>query len=98
MTRISAPALATRLAERTFELVEISSESGAERDIVEHILGVLRNGGVDVHDAGDTCLIAGARTRRERPLVLLAGHLDTVPAQGNWPGRLLDQQVTGLGA
>src|SRR6201999_447925 len=36
--------------------------------------------------------------RGERPLVLLAGHLDTVPAQGNRPGRRTDERVEGLGA
>ena len=35
------------------------------------------------------CLYAPARTGRA-PLVVLAGHLDTVPAQGNLPGRLED--------
>ena len=59
---------------------------------------MLRAGGVKAHDAADTCLLAGARARRERPLVLLAGHLDTVPAQGNWPGRLAGGRVEGLGA
>ena len=39
-----------------------------------------------------------ATPRTERPLVLLAGHLDTVPAQGNLPGRIEDGWVVGLGA
>jgi succinyl-diaminopimelate desuccinylase len=33
-----------------------------------------------------------------RPDVVLAGHSDTVPEQGNLPGRLEDGQVHGLGA
>jgi succinyl-diaminopimelate desuccinylase len=36
--------------------------------------------------------------RSGKPLVLFAGHLDTVPAQGNLPGALEDGWVTGLGA
>jgi succinyl-diaminopimelate desuccinylase len=98
MTPISTPSLSTRLAERTLELVDIASESGAERDIAEHVLGVLDDGGVPARDAGDTCVLAGATGRGERPLVLLAGHLDTVPAQQNRPGRLDEQGVSGLGA
>ena len=97
-TRNPQTALFARLAESTLELVDIASESGAERDIAEHLAGALREGGVPVRDAGDTCLLAGATSRRERPLVLLAGHLDTVPAQANWPGRLDDEEVAGLGA
>ncbi|HTZ86971.1 MAG TPA: succinyl-diaminopimelate desuccinylase [Solirubrobacteraceae bacterium] len=98
MTPISTTSLSTRLAERTLQLVDIASESGAERDIVEHVLGVLRAGGVEMHDAGDTCVLAGTRSRGRRPLVLLAGHLDTVPAQENWPGLLDGEHVHGLGA
>ncbi|HEV2974421.1 MAG TPA: succinyl-diaminopimelate desuccinylase [Solirubrobacteraceae bacterium] len=98
MAPISTPALSTRLAERTLELVDVASESGAERDIAEHVLGVLRAGGVDARDGGDTCVLAGALHRRKRPLVLLAGHLDTVPAQDNWPGRIDGEHVVGLGA
>jgi succinyl-diaminopimelate desuccinylase len=97
-TRIQSTDTATRLAERTLELVDIASQSGAERDIAAHVLGVLRDGGVPVRDAGDTCVIAGTERRGERPLVLLAGHLDTVPAQGNWPGRREREHVIGLGA
>jgi succinyl-diaminopimelate desuccinylase len=43
-------------------------------------------------DAGDGCVLAG-----DGPVVL-AGHLDTVPAQGNIPGHGADGAVHGLGA
>ncbi len=98
MPRISSPSRTARLAERTLQLVDIASESGAERDIAAHVLGVLRDGGVPARDAGDTCVTAGAQRRGERPFVLLVGHLDTVPAQGNRPGRIDGEQVVGLGA
>ncbi len=97
-TRIRSTDTATRLAERTLELVDIASQSGAERDIAAHVLDVLRDGGVRARDGGDTCVLAGARERRERPFVLLVGHLDTVPAQRNWPGRIEGEHVVGLGA
>ena len=90
--------LEARLAARTLELVDIASESGAERDIVEHILDVLREGGVAARDAGDTCVLAGVTSRSKRPFVLLAGHLDTVPAQENRPGKHTREHVEGLGA
>src|SRR5207249_5916800 len=44
-----------------------------------------------------TLLFETAR-REGRPFVLLVGHLDTVPAQGNIPGRIKDSTVVGLGA
>jgi succinyl-diaminopimelate desuccinylase len=80
--------LGDRLAARTLELVDIPSESRAEGRLVEHLASVL-----DVADLGDGCLLA----RRGSP-VLLAGHLDTVPAQGNLPGKRDDERVHGLGA
>ncbi len=95
---ISESNLAASLAERTLELIDIASESGRERDVTAHLLSVLRDGRVPARDAGDSCVIAGASSRRELPFVLLAGHLDTVPAQHNWPGRIDGEHVFGLGA
>ncbi|HZO35540.1 MAG TPA: succinyl-diaminopimelate desuccinylase [Solirubrobacteraceae bacterium] len=83
------------LAARTLELVDVASESRDEADLARHVLGVLGDRAVD---AGDTCVLAGATSRGDRPLVLLAGHLDTVPAQANRPGRIADGAVHGLGA
>ena len=85
--------LAERLADRTLELVDVPSESGDEARLFEHVAGVLEAGGVPVADLADGCLSAG----RGGP-VLLAGHLDTVPAQGNLPGRRDAERVHGLGA
>jgi succinyl-diaminopimelate desuccinylase len=87
--------LADRLAARVLEIVDIPSESRAEAALAAHVLAVL---GDRARDAGDTCLLAGVTERRDRPLVLLAGHLDTVPAQGNLPGARADGYVHGLGA
>jgi len=89
------PALADRLAARVLELVDVPSESRSESALAAHVLRVLGDG---ARDAGDTCVLAGTTARSERPLVLLAGHLDTVPAQGNLPGAREDGWVTGLGA
>src|SRR3954454_1879770 len=86
------------LAARLLELIDIPSESREEAALAAHVLEVLRAGGVPARDAGDTCVLAGATARAERPLVLLAGHLDTVPAQDNRPGRREGGAVHGLGA
>ncbi len=90
--------LAARLAARTLALVDAPSESRHEAALAASVLAELRSAGVDARDAGDTCVLAGTTARGDRPLVLLAGHLDTVPAQGNRPGRLEDGVVHGLGA
>src|SRR4051812_36613672 len=88
--------LPDRLAARALELIDVPSESRNESDLAALVLDVLRDAGA--RDAGDTCVLAGATERSDRPLVLLAGHLDTVPAQDNRPGRRADDAVHGLGA
>ena len=89
---ISDGELGERLAARTLELVDIPSESRGEGPLAAHVMDVLRAGGASVRDLGDTCVLAGPGAP-----VLLAGHLDTVPAQGNRPGRRDDERVHGLG-
>lgn len=83
------------LATRTLELVDVASESRGEAPLARYVLDAL---GDRAADAGDTCVLAGATSRGMRPLVLLAGHLDTVPAQGNRPGSIAGGAVHGLGA
>jgi succinyl-diaminopimelate desuccinylase len=81
------------LAERTLDLVNIPSESGREMEMYSYITSVvpLEHAFAD----GETVIFA---KRSGKPLVLLAGHTDTVPAQGNLPGRIEDGSVVGLGA
>src|SRR5262245_38160855 len=82
------------LAGRTLELVNIESPSRHEQRIVEHVrhaVSLPLTYGTD-----EALLFTTGRTGR--PFVLLAGHLDTVPAQDNLPGRIEDGCVVGLGA
>ena len=90
--------LASRIGARTLELIDIASPSRGEQAIAEHVRSVLTAGGVEVRDLGDCCLAAATEVRADRPFVLLGGHLDTVPAQGNIPGSIDATDVHGLGA
>ena len=79
------PDLATRLAERTLELVNIPSESRHEAEIAAHVRSLVPPSFEVEYEAEDA--FVWARPRREgKPLVVLAGHYDTVPAQENVPG------------
>ena len=73
--------------ELTAALVDIPSESRDEAPIADEVATALRNqtSGFEIIRNGNAVL---ARTHRQRPSrVLLAGHLDTVPAAGNLPSR-----------
>lgn len=92
-----SPRLADRLADLTLQLVDCPSESRHEEPAIALAQALLFEAGVPTIDAHDTCLLAGTTTRTDRPLILLAGHLDTVPEQGNRPGRIDGDVVHGLG-
>ena len=88
--------LGERLAARTLTLVDIPSTSGDEAEILE---ALELPGSLPVEDANDAVRWYAPTNRRPNvPLVLLAGHVDTVPANGNLPGRRDDGAVVGLGA
>lgn len=84
--------LALDAAALTARLVDLPSESGAEKplaDAVETALRTLPHLTVDRH--GNNVVARTALGRRER--VILAGHIDTVPIADNVPSRLDDDGV-----
>jgi succinyl-diaminopimelate desuccinylase len=81
----------------TAALVDIPSESRHEQRIADEVEAALRaqTTGYEVIRHGDAVL---ARTHFGRPSrVLLAGHLDTVPAADNVPSRLVGDELFGCG-
>ncbi|MGH9067598.1 MAG: succinyl-diaminopimelate desuccinylase [Acidimicrobiales bacterium] len=85
------------LVERTAGLIAIGSVSHHESDLADHLQSVLAAAPwLVVERVGDNLV---ARTTLGRPRrLLLAGHLDTVPANGNEVPRLAGGRVSGLGA
>lgn len=89
--------LADRLASRTLELVDIPSESLHEAEIRAHVRSLVPEALTAAFVGEDAALWVPTR-RARAPLVILAGHYDTVPAQANLPGRIGDGAVHGVGA
>lgn len=89
--------LAERLAARTLELVDIPSESRHEAAVRTHVRGLVPSAFAPEAMLEDAALYARER-RPGAPLIVLAGHYDTVPAQDNLPGRIQGGAVHGLGA
>ena len=85
------------LLQRTADLVAVRSESFAEAPLVERIEHELRTlDHLVVDRVGDNLV---ARTELDRALrVVLAGHTDTVPANGNEVPRIDGDVLWGLGA
>jgi succinyl-diaminopimelate desuccinylase len=77
------------LAQTALDLVNVPSESRHERAAVELIRELMP--AAPAYDDGEVLLYGDGP-------VVLAGHLDTIPAQGNIPGRIEGGAVHGLGA
>src|SRR5205823_6607138 len=83
--------LGIRLAVRSLQLVDVPSESRAEAALVALVRELVAR--EPLYDDGEVLLYGEPGAP-----VVLAGHLDTVPAQGNLPGRIAAGAVHGLGA
>ncbi len=85
------------LLARTAELVDIASVSHHERALADHIEArLVARPALAVERVGDNVV---ARTDLARPYrLILAGHLDTVPPNGNERARIEGDVVHGLGA
>lgn len=82
---------------RTAELVDVASESFAEAELAGLVEAELRgHAHLEVERLGDNVV---ARTSFGRPMrLILAGHTDTVPANGNASARIDGDTLWGLGA
>jgi succinyl-diaminopimelate desuccinylase len=78
------------------ELVDIPSVTGHEERIAAWVGERLARRPGEVVRSGNG--VIWRSPPRGRPLVVLAGHLDTVPPQGNAGARLEDGKVFGLGS
>lgn len=87
----------TDLLARTAQLVDIASPSLDEGAFADFVEGELRSvPWLDVHRVGHN-VVARTQLGRGRRLVL-AGHLDTVPANGNETARIDGDTLWGLGS
>ena len=79
------------------ELIDIPSEIGDEGRLCTSLSErLMATWGIDGVERIGNSLIVGKRS--VRPLVLLVGHIDTVPVQGQGPATIEDGRVAGLGA
>lgn len=79
------------LAARTLQIVDVPSESRSEAELVALVRELVPL--EPLYDDGEVLLYGDPAAP-----VVLAGHLDTIPAQGNIPGRIDGGTVHGLGA
>jgi len=92
----SAPVTAESLTTLLTQLVDIPSETGREQRIAEWVVNRLHGcPGGELLRSGNA--VVWRATSRNRPLLVLAGHLDTVPAQGNATARRNGDKLYGLG-
>ena len=85
------------LADTLAELIDIPSVTGDEQAICDHVSERLSTNAphLTLQRVNHSLLASSAG---DGPLVLLAGHLDTVPPQGQPPARIDGGRMHGLGA
>ena len=81
------------LADTLRWLVDIPSETGDELEIRDAVTS--RLSGLPTVELGKSAVV-GERTGK--PLILVVGHLDTVPRQGQGPAQVHGDRLHGLGA
>jgi succinyl-diaminopimelate desuccinylase len=84
------------LASRLIDVPSVSGTEGALADLVSHELRA-QCPPCEILRIGHNIVLRGP-SRAERPTVVLAGHLDTVPPSGNEKPRLRDGLLFGLGS
>jgi succinyl-diaminopimelate desuccinylase len=89
------PVTANAIADLLVQLVDIPSVTGNEAEIAGFVASRLAGRPGDILRSGNGVVWRGPR--RGRPLVVLAGHLDTVPPQGNARASVREGSVHGLG-
>jgi succinyl-diaminopimelate desuccinylase len=97
MTRIAPPASSETLAQLLETLVNIPSETGSEAAIADWVEARLALLPLGERTRSGNCVVWHG-PRHGRPLLVLAGHLDTVPANGNAGARIVDGRLFGLGS
>jgi succinyl-diaminopimelate desuccinylase len=87
----------TDLTSTLMELIDTPSVTGDEGRIATQVAARFMPiwGRTGVDRVGNSVIVG---TRTDRPIVLLVGHLDTVPSQGQKPAFVVDDRVHGLGA
>jgi succinyl-diaminopimelate desuccinylase len=90
------------LSDLVERLVNIPSETGHEGPLADYVAERLRRSAALARSRGEMLRsgrsVVWRATPRGRPLVVLAGHLDTVPAQGNAVARRDGTRLFGVGA
>lgn len=85
------------LSETLAELIDIPSATGEEARICDYVSDWLAENAAHLwqNRVNNSLVVA---TAGDGPLVLLAGHLDTVPSQGQPPAHIAGDRMFGLGA
>lgn len=84
------------LITRTAELVDIASVSHHETALADHVERLLRGTALEVERVGDNVVARTTLGLDQR--LLLAGHLDTVPPNGNDTAKVEGDVLWGLGS